>query len=337
MKVVAINGSARRDGNTAILIRHLFAELEKEGIDTELVQLSGHVIRGCTACDRCKVNLDLQCAIENDIVNEIIGKFIAADAIILGSPVYFADITAELKALIDRAGRVGGANGGLYRRKIGSGVIAVRRGGAIHALDSINHFLHIAQMIVPGASYWNVGIGREIGEVERDEEGLLNMRTLGENIAWLLKLTRAGDTPSLKPSADAENRLLPGGGIHHIAVRTTDLAASLRLYRDLFGMRPVKEKEVPGKRLVLLDTGNGSHIELAAPLESAPTNSPETLHPLQHIALSTSDLTGVIGRVRTAGYEITVEPREARAGGSSLFIAFFKGPGGELIELYQQN
>ena len=188
MKVIAINGSARKDGNTAILIRKVFSELEKEGIETELVQLSGHVIRGCSACNLCLTNQNGHCAITGDIVNDCIDKMAAADGIILGSPTYFADITSELKALIDRSGRVGGANGALYRRKVGAGVIAVRRGGAIHALDSINHFLHITQMVVPGASYWNVGIGREIGEVEQDEEGIRNMQVLGENMAWLLKI-----------------------------------------------------------------------------------------------------------------------------------------------------
>jgi multimeric flavodoxin WrbA len=188
VKVLAINGSARKDGNTAILIKRVFSVLEKEGIETELVQLSGQLIRGCTACNRCQVNLDGYCAIKGDIVNECIDKMRAADGIILGSPTYFADITSELKALIDRSGRVGGANGGLYRRKVGSGVIAVRRGGAIHALDTIHHFLHIAQMVVPGSCYWNVGIGREIGEVTEDAEGLRTMDVLGENMAWLLKL-----------------------------------------------------------------------------------------------------------------------------------------------------
>jgi glyoxylase I family protein len=132
-----------------------------------------------------------------------------------------------------------------------------------------------------------------------------------------------------------DNPLLPGGGIHHIAVRTTDLAESLRLYRDVLGMPIVKEGEVPGKRLVLLDTGNGSHIELASPLDSAaPANTQEILHPLQHIALRTTDVPGVVERVRSAGYEITVEPREARLGEFPTTIAFFKGPAGELIELY---
>jgi multimeric flavodoxin WrbA len=188
MKVIAINGSARKDGNTAILINRVLSVLGKEGIETELVQLSGQVIRGCTVCNQCQINLDGHCAITGDIVNECIDKMAAADGIILGSPTYFADITPELKALIDRSGRVGGANGGLYRRKVGSGVIAVRRGGAIHALDTIHHFLHITQMVVPGSCYWNVGIGREIGEVEGDAEGIRTMEVLGENMAWLLKL-----------------------------------------------------------------------------------------------------------------------------------------------------
>ncbi len=134
-----------------------------------------------------------------------------------------------------------------------------------------------------------------------------------------------------------DNPLLPGGGIHHIAVRTTDLDASLKLYSVVLGMPVVKEKDVPGKRLVLLDTGDGSHIELAAPLDSsAPTNIPEVNHPLQHIALTTTDVIGVIERVRTAGYEITVEPKEVRLGESPTTVAFFKGSSGELIELYSK-
>ena len=111
----------------------------------------------------------------------------AADGIILGSPTYVANITPKSLALIDRSGRVGGANGGLYKRKVGAAVIAVRRGGAIHAFDSINHFLHISQMIVPGTQYWNVGIGRDVGDVDKDEEGIATMRSIGQNIAWLLK------------------------------------------------------------------------------------------------------------------------------------------------------
>jgi len=190
MKVLAINGSPRKNGNTSLLINHVFDVLQAEGVETEMVQLAGKTIRGCTACNQCIVRKDGHCAISNDIVNELIDKMVTADAIILGSPTYFSDVTAELKALIDRAGYVSMANGGMFKRKAGAAVIAVRRGGAIHAFDTINHFLHLSQMVMTGASYWNFGIGREIGEVENDEEGTMNMKVLGENLAWLLKKIR---------------------------------------------------------------------------------------------------------------------------------------------------
>jgi len=187
MKVVAFNGSARKDGNTAILIRRVFAELEAAGIETEMVQLAGQTIRGCTACGTCKKKQDRRCVIDKDIVNDCIAKMAAADGILLASPVYFADVTAETKALIDRAGYVARANGNMFRRKVGAAVVAARRAGFVHAYDSINHFFLIGQMIVPGSIYWNLGVGREIGEVETDEEGLKTMQVLGENMAWLLQ------------------------------------------------------------------------------------------------------------------------------------------------------
>ena len=188
MKVVAFNGSARRNGNTAILVRRVLEELEKEGIETELVQLAGERIRGCTACRGCVANQDGRCTIDDDVVNECIRKMVEADGIILASPTYFADVSAEMKALIDRAGFVARANGGLFRRKVGAAVVAVRRAGAIHAFDSINHFFFISEMVVPGSSYWNLGFGHASGEVESDQEGIETMRVLGSNMAWLLKM-----------------------------------------------------------------------------------------------------------------------------------------------------
>ena len=187
MKVVAFNGSPRRDGNTSILIHHVFEELEKEGIETDLVQLARRDIRGCIACYKCGENLDRRCAVRNDIVNECIDQMVGADGIILASPTYFADVTSEMKALIDRAGMVAKQNGDMLSRKVGAAIVAVRRGGAIHTFDTINHFFFINQMIVPGSNYWNVGIGRDAGAVEDDEEGIATMRTLGRNMAWLLK------------------------------------------------------------------------------------------------------------------------------------------------------
>jgi multimeric flavodoxin WrbA len=187
MKVVAFNGSPRKDGNTFRLINHVFSALQREGIEAELVQIGGNLIHGCTACFQCFKNKDGRCVLTGDMVNDCIAKMRQADGIILASPTYFADITPELKALIDRAGFVAGANDNFLKRKVGAAVVAVRRGGAIHAFDSINHFFLIREMIIPGSCYWNVGIGREKGEVEKDEEGIRTMTVLGENMAWLLK------------------------------------------------------------------------------------------------------------------------------------------------------
>lgn len=187
MKVIAFNGSARKDGNTAILINRVFSELEKQNIETEMIQLSGQKIRGCIACYKCFDNKDQRCSVKDDVVNDCIEKMLQADGIILASPTYFADISSELKALIDRAGLVARANDDMFRHKVGAAVVAVRRAGSIHAFDSINHFFLISQMIIPGSSYWNIGVGRDIGNVEKDEEGLQTMATLGRNMAWLLK------------------------------------------------------------------------------------------------------------------------------------------------------
>ncbi len=187
MKVVAFNGSARKDGNTAILVNAVFKELKKQHIKTELVQLAGKKIRGCTACRKCFENQDKRCAVKGDIVNDCIEKMLEADGIILASPTYFADISPELKALIDRSGFVAKANQDMFKRKVGAAVIAVRRAGAIHAFDTINHFFFISQMVVPGSSYWNVGLGLAPGDVNSDDEGIITMKTLGANMAWLMK------------------------------------------------------------------------------------------------------------------------------------------------------
>ena len=186
MNVIAVNGSARKNGNTAALIDTVFEELQKEGIGTEMIQMGGSAVRGCLGCMKCFQNKDNRCIQNNDIVNDIIARMVEADGIILGSPTYFCNVSTELKALIDRAGLVGIANGALFKRKVGAAVVAVRRAGALHVFNSINHFFTISQMIIPGSSYWNLGIGLLPGDVEKDEEGMRTMRTLGQNMAWLL-------------------------------------------------------------------------------------------------------------------------------------------------------
>lgn len=187
MKVVAFNGSPRKKGNTEILINETFKVLNAEGIDTELIQLGNKPVHGCTACLKCREIQDGKCHIKNDHLNYCIEKMVEADGIIIGTPVYFADITPEVKALIDVAGYVTRGNGHLLKRKVGAGIIAVRRAGALHAFETINNFFLINQMIVPGSSYWNFGMGKNPGDVLNDEEGIKTMQTLGENMAWLMK------------------------------------------------------------------------------------------------------------------------------------------------------
>ncbi len=187
MKVVAFNGSARKDGNTAILLNLVLDELKHEGLETELVHLAHQTLSGCVACYKCAKTKDQRCSIENDPGNEYLGKMIEAQGILLGSPTYIADITANTKALIERSTIVSRNNGDLFKRKVGAAVIAVRRAGALHALSSINYFFLINQMIVPGSSYWNLAIGRNIGDVRNDAEGVQIMKTLAQNMAWLLK------------------------------------------------------------------------------------------------------------------------------------------------------
>lgn len=190
MNVVAFNGSPRSKGNTAILLNTVLNELKSEGIGTELVSLAGKTFPGCRACYKCFETKDGHCVVTGDVVNECVDKMRAADGILLGSPTYFSDVTAGMKALIERAGMTSRANPEILRRKVGAGVVAVRRAGAQHAFTSLNLFFLIGEMIVVGSSYWNIGIGREPGDVENDAEGIATMKVLGRNMAWLLKRIR---------------------------------------------------------------------------------------------------------------------------------------------------
>ena len=183
--VIAINGSPRKNGNTSILLGHIREELENEGISTEEVNLGGGVARGCTACMKCGENQDGHCIFDDDIVNSCIDKMVEADGIILGSPVYFLDVTAEMKGLIDRAGLVAMVNGDLFRRKAGVAVTVMRRAGATTALNTMMNFMVFSGMIIPGNPV--IGLGREIGAVEGDEEGIRRAHDTGKNMAWLLK------------------------------------------------------------------------------------------------------------------------------------------------------
>ena len=187
MKVIGFNGSARKDGNTAILIRKVFEELEAEGIETKLVNLGPQSVNGCLACMKCFENKDGHCVQVKDPLNDWLDEMATADGIILGTPVYFADISGQIKCFMDRAWMVARANGSMFRRKVGAAVAVARRAGTVSAFHTLNNYFTISEMIVVGSSYWNVGYGRDKGEASQDGEGLETMANLGKNMAWLIK------------------------------------------------------------------------------------------------------------------------------------------------------
>ena len=192
MKVVAINGSVRKDGNTAILINQIFDVLRKEGIEMEMIQLAGQVMEPCKACWACGGQEN--CVHHKDNFREIFDKIKEADGIILGSPVYTANISANMQAFLERASVVTDMNreAGVFRHKVGAAVTAARRGGAVNSLDAMNHFFLLQEMFIVGSSYWAMAYGQMPGDVQKDMEGMRTMSTLGGNIAYLLKLKDNG-------------------------------------------------------------------------------------------------------------------------------------------------
>jgi len=187
MKVIGINGSARKDGNTSILIRKVFDELEAEGIETKLVNLGPQSVNGCLACMKCFENKDGHCVQDKDALNDWVDEMAAADGIILGTPVYFANLSGQIKCFLDRAWMVARANDNMFRRKVGAAVVAARRAGAVSAFHALNAYFGISEMVIAGSTYWDMGYGREKGECLQDNEALQNMANLGKNMAWLIK------------------------------------------------------------------------------------------------------------------------------------------------------
>jgi multimeric flavodoxin WrbA len=187
MKIVAFNGSARKKGNTRILIDMVLNVLKKEGIETEVVNLAGKKIRGCTACMQCFEKQDQNCAGVDDFINDCIAKMIQSDGMILASPTYFANVSTEMKALIDRAGMVAFANPGLMRYKVGAAITVAQRTGASRAFMAMNTFFTCFEMFIVGSNYPNMALGLNKGDVEKDAQGLETMRVLGKNMAFLLE------------------------------------------------------------------------------------------------------------------------------------------------------
>ena len=185
MKALLINGSPRTSGNTDMMLDALREKLEKGGAEVTRIQLGGQAVRGCAACMQCGKNRDGLCVIDSDMINDVIREMMETDAVIIGSPTYFGNVTTEVKALIDRAGLVGMVNGRMFRRKIGAAVVAVRRGGSVEAFHSLNNLFHLNQMIIPGSGYWTIGYGLRPGEVAGDAEAMSTLDALADNILWL--------------------------------------------------------------------------------------------------------------------------------------------------------
>ncbi len=201
MKIIAINGSPKPEGNTYHALKIVIEQLEKEGIDAEIIHVGNKIIRGCLACGSCKQNKNEKCIIDDE-VNEIIQKMKAADGIIIGSPVYYASIAGTMKCFLDRVFYVASANGGLYRGKVGASIAVARRSGEVATFDHLNHYFTLSEMFVTPSNYWNVIHGGVSGEVLKDEEGVQIMRILGKNMAFLIK--SISQSPEKLPEKEAK-------------------------------------------------------------------------------------------------------------------------------------
>lgn len=207
MKVVAINGSPKKEGNTAQAMKIVCNELENAGIETETIWVGNKLIRGCMGCGKCFKNKDEKCIFADDCVNDIIQKMKDADGIILGSPVHYSGVGGSMKSFLDRAFYVSGANGGLFSRKVGTSVAAVRRSGGIPTIDQLNKYLSYSEMLMPSSNYWGVIHGTMPGEVLEDEEGVQIMRILGKNMAWLLQLVENGKGKVIPPEMEKKTMM----------------------------------------------------------------------------------------------------------------------------------
>lgn len=192
MKTLAFNGSPNKEGNTYHALKMVTAELEREGIETEIIHVGNKAIRGCIACGQCGKKKNEQCIQTEDPVNEWIQLMKGADGILIGSPVHFSAIAGTMKSFLDRAFYVTGVNDLMLRHKVGASVVAVRRSGGLPTFNQLNNFISYAEMLMPASNYWNVIHGTRPGEATKDEEGAQIMRLLGKNMAWLMKLVEHG-------------------------------------------------------------------------------------------------------------------------------------------------
>lgn len=207
MKVLAFNGSPNKEGNTYHALKLVAEELEREGIEVEIIHVGNQKIRGCTACYQCVKNKDERCAMSDDNVNEWLQKMKEADGILLGSPVHYSAIAGTMKSFLDRAFYVAGVNDSMLRHKVGASVVAVRRSGGLPTFDQLNNFLNYSEMLIPTSNYWNVIHGARPGEALQDQEGVQIMRVLGKNMAWLLKLVENGKGSVKEPEREKKTMM----------------------------------------------------------------------------------------------------------------------------------
>jgi multimeric flavodoxin WrbA len=191
MKVIAINGSPKKDGNTFHALSMIGEELAANGIEFEILHIGHKMIHGCTACGKCGVNKDEKCSMVSDDLNKYLPVVKAADGLIIASPVYYSGVAGTMKSFLDRLFYVSGANGNLFRHKVAAAVVTVRRSGGSSTLDTLNHYLAYSEMIIATSNYWNIIHGRTPGEVAQDGEGVQIMHVLGKNMAWILKMKEA--------------------------------------------------------------------------------------------------------------------------------------------------
>ena len=192
MKVLLINGSAHKEGNTFRALSEVAGALEKNGIETEIFQLGNRPVRGCIACGQCKMKQLDRCVFDDDVCNRIVERLDEADGLIVGSPVYYGQPNGAMMAVMQRVFFSAGAK---VQNKPAAAVTICRRGGATAAFQTLNMMFQMMNMPVVTSQYWNIAYGREPGQAAQDLEGMQTMRTLGNNMAWLLKKIHADGQP----------------------------------------------------------------------------------------------------------------------------------------------
>ena len=189
MKVIAINGSPRKNGNTSQALKIMADELEEQGIEVEIIQIGHLNIHGCLGCGYCRTSADNQCVFKDDIVNDVAKKMREADGFILASPTYYAGIAGTMKAFLDR---VFYTSSKYFKYKVATSISVVRRAGGVDVVHQLNNYLNLAQTVMPPSQYWTIAYGLAKGEVIQDKEGIQTIRKNARSMAWLLNIIDAG-------------------------------------------------------------------------------------------------------------------------------------------------